>query len=559
MSVSTVSRLAGLFCLVAILPGSVVGAEIEARSTLDAVTLHPDGAEVNRLLDVQLGSGDQTVLVRDLPGSLDANTIEVEGATGTPVTIVSVDVKPVAGDPTASSDPERARKLDALRAEEAKIAGRVEAAEAQKHAIARFGETGAGASDDARLPVADWPKAWAAIGDGMVAVNETLRGLQAEDRRIKAEIAALTAVDSSGRRPADRRHDLRLNLRSETVQSARLTIRYHVGNAGWSPLYDASLTTTGGAKPRLTLARRARVFQRTGEDWQEVKLSLSTVRRNRSSAAPSLDSLVMTLLDPAAILLQRQAREARAPKALDASPDAAQVAPPAPASAIRRQETSVEVQSYQARFEIPGRVTVPQDGTSKSFAISARSFEPDLIVKTVPALDPTAYLEAAFVNEDEAPLLPGLVTLRRDGALVGTQTMGLAPVGEIVKLGFGADEAVRVERLPVRKRMSDGGFLDSSRSDVQDYRTIIRNRHVFPVRISVIDRVPVSEDAALIVEPLPTNSPPTEKQVEGRRGVLGWSFDLKPEEAREIRLGWRLRWPADRELGIGPQAYPVLR
>jgi hypothetical protein len=47
---------------------------------------------------------------------------------------------------------------------------------------------------------------------------------------------------------------------------------------------------------------------------------------------------------------------------------------------------------------------------------------------------------------------------------------------------------------------------------------------------------------------LPSNTAPRERPAPDQRGILTWSHDYAPGEAREFRLGWRLRWPADREL-----------
>ncbi len=41
-----------------------------------------------------------------------------------------------------------------------------------------------------------------------------------------------------------------------------------------------------------------------------------------------------------------------------------------------------------------------------------------------------------------------------------------------------------------------------------------------------------------------------------RRGVLAWTYDMAAGEAREIRFGYRLRWPADRELTLEPRPVP---
>lgn len=145
-------------------------------------------------------------------------------------------------------------------------------------------------------------------------------------------------------------------------------------------------------------------------------------------------------------------------------------------------------------------------------------------------------------------LLPGEVSLTRDGAFVGKAQLGLVAPGESFELGFGADDRIKVERVPVRRRDNDPAGSNAMRNQISDHRTSITNLHRRPMRISVVDRIPVSENTAISVEALPTNTPATERNVQDRRGVLAWSHDYAPGEKREIRLGWRLRWPADREL-----------
>jgi hypothetical protein len=53
-------------------------AEIEAASTIDAVTVYPDGATVTRTLSVNLPCGDSIILVRDFPLGLDPASLRVQ-------------------------------------------------------------------------------------------------------------------------------------------------------------------------------------------------------------------------------------------------------------------------------------------------------------------------------------------------------------------------------------------------------------------------------------------------------------------------------------------------
>jgi hypothetical protein len=59
----------------------------------------------------------------------------------------------------------------------------------------------------------------------------------------------------------------------------------------------------------------------------------------------------------------------------------------------------------------------------------------------------------------------------RDGAFVGRERMKAASKDEIVRLGFGADDKVKVERTVVKRNEGSAGLLVATRrAVVQDQR-----------------------------------------------------------------------------------------
>ncbi|HRY04875.1 MAG TPA: DUF4139 domain-containing protein, partial [Beijerinckiaceae bacterium] len=91
----------------------------------------------------------------------------------------------------------------------------------------------------------------------------------------------------------------------------------------------------------------------------------------------------------------------------------------------------------------------------------------------------------------------------------------------------------------------------------RDFKTSVKNLHDFPIKAVVVDRIPFSENSAISVEQLSQTTPPTDKQVGDKRGVMSWTFELKPQEQKDIRLAWRMKWPADRDVVFRPA--PVAR
>jgi hypothetical protein len=54
-----------LVLVTAFAPARSLAADLDATSTIDAVTVYPDGASVTRLITLDLASGDNTLVARD--------------------------------------------------------------------------------------------------------------------------------------------------------------------------------------------------------------------------------------------------------------------------------------------------------------------------------------------------------------------------------------------------------------------------------------------------------------------------------------------------------------
>ncbi|MDR6196938.1 mucoidy inhibitor MuiA family protein [Siphonobacter sp. SORGH_AS_0500] len=110
------------------------------------------------------------------------------------------------------------------------------------------------------------------------------------DRRIKAyaeEIKELNRQQTIQLANADQQVTevwVTINA-ARPVATTPLTLSYFVSDAGWIPSYD--LRANDLSKP-LKLGYKAQVFQFSGEDWDQVKLSLSTADPRRKNVQPEL-------------------------------------------------------------------------------------------------------------------------------------------------------------------------------------------------------------------------------------------------------------------------------
>jgi uncharacterized protein (TIGR02231 family) len=217
------------------------------------------------------------------------------------------------------------------------------------------------------------------------------------------------------------------------------------------------------------------------------------------------------------------------------------------------QQAAAEIGSFQVVFKIPGRVSLGASEGAKSLRVSSTTLAPDLAVRAVPVLDPTAFLEASFKQNEDAPLLPGRVAIYRDDVFVGRGQMAAAGKDETVRLGFGADDKVKIERTVVKRNEGSAGLIvTTAKTDERSFKTAIRNGHDFPIRIAIEDQLPVSENEDIAVEMLPSTTPPTTTNLRDKRGVLEWAFDAKAGEVRDVGFAWRVRWPKDKGVVMIP-------
>lgn len=529
----------------------IKAANVEANSAVDAVTVYPDGASVTRVITAEIAAGDNTLVLKDFPLTLDPSSLRVEGEAGAKLTIGAIDTKPPRAAPPVNL-PELDQRIEALKDERGNLQGAIAAANARRKFAERFAETspaGIGDKGEAR-PILEWRAAFAAVSEEVAAADTAIRDAERKQRDIDRQIARLES-DRAVKPPS--KLEVRIDLATAAATKATLRVTYAVRNARWAPLYDARLDTgTKERKPALELVRRAEITQTTGEDWSNVALAVSTVRTARGGKAPELNSLIVQYPQVSRPLAAGGASDSARPRSMPMAAPPPMVAELS-AQRAEEQQATAEVSGFQVVFRIPGRVSVGASEGAKSLRVSTATIAPDLAVRSAPVIDPTAFLEASFKQAEDAPLLPGRVAVYRDGVFVGRGLMTAASKDETVRLGFGADDKVKIERLTVKRNEGSAGLIvTTSKTDERSFKTVVRNGHDFPIRIAIEDQLPVSENEDIQVEMLSSTTTPTATNLRDKRGVLEWAFEAKPGEVKDIAFAWRVRWPKDKGVVMTP-------
>ncbi|AOG03015.1 hypothetical protein BSY19_4885 (plasmid) [Bosea sp. RAC05] len=532
---------------------SVLAAVVEANSRIDKVSVHPDAAIVTRAAKVEVPAGSHQIVLRGLPPELDIASVRVEASGSGDLRILSVDDKPAPAPARPVVSRELAAKLSILKAKRAEYAAAADLIERRRAFIAKFAEAPLATLPDEQTDPLRWEERWVVLGNGLAKAAEDARAIGIRIEQTDAEIDALEATDV-GRPPSIMPHhgggnplrDITIAVESPAAGSFDFRVSYKVGSARWSAAYDAKLVSaTAKEAASLQLARRARISQATGEDWTDVALSVSTIQTQRRTSVPDVGTLVARVAEPP--------RPAPMPRpGMPTAPmqefGGAGLADMRMSVAATEQQATVETAGYSVVFEVPGRVSIAGDASNRTILLKQTALTPAVSLQTAPSLDPAAYIEATFTAPDEAPLFPGPVTLTRDSQMIGQGQIPLTAPGAQVKLGFGIDDRIQVTYAPLSRKEEGPGIMGSTRSDTREFKATIRNLRQTPVAMTVVDRLPVSEQSNVEIERLSTMTPGSEPVSEEKRGVIAWKFDIPANGEKEVRTGYRLRWPADRQI-----------
>ena len=276
---NTLTVVAGITVLAA----SVAGIQKESmEAPVKRVTVYPDQAHVTRVGSMELAAGDHVIVIENLPdGAIDASFqvsatgepgITLYGLTHTTHEHLEAPVRRVA---------ELERELDSVVTNrKAVLVDDLEGLKQLKEFLSALsrGATSDAADQVARggINVAQWSAAYDFVSEKSSLLNDSIRktnqGLEDVDSRlglIKSELRKLSTVNQR------RTKTVSVELRLEQAGEIELSLEYLVLGAMWTPLYDARI---GDNPDVVEFTYKAEVNQKTGEDWTDVDLKLSTAQ-----------------------------------------------------------------------------------------------------------------------------------------------------------------------------------------------------------------------------------------------------------------------------------------
>lgn len=368
-------------------------------------------------------------------------------------------------------------------------------------------------------------------------LHRLLRRLHDLEEELHAVRAALAATESE---PPTLTAYVELVVEAAEAGPAQVRVLNLVPCALWRPAYRATLAADRGS---VTLETDAFVWQSTGEDWNGVRLALSTARPTLAASPPELTDDVLALRD-------RTTEERRTVEVNLREEDITTVGGDSPADA-GGQSGSGPVPGLDDGGAVrvlaaPRPVSVPSDGRPHRIHLTAFRADCRTEDTCAPELSPLVVTTARFPNAAGHVLLAGPVDLVRGSGYTGRATLSFAGTGEEVRLPFGSQDTFRVVR-DVEEHRDTTGLAGINQ------RTVITRRvRLFVSRLDdpgqeaaaaqevvIRERVPVSEVSAVEVRPLTDSCVPPPDEIDAE-GVVHYVQRLGAGERREITLVYEI-------------------
>ncbi len=346
---------------------------------------------------------------------------------------------------------------------------------------------------------------------------------------------------------------------SENEQTINTSLKYIISNCGWQANYDLSAKDISG---KINLKYKAKVYNNTGNNWKDVQLTLSTSNPSLSATAPVLDAWFLNNKTISRSFKKQRAVIVPQNRGYDkyyqnaSTPQISQnmdgiMADGWGAGGVGRNNQSpvsfrtIEVPQISTEFEIAKVYSIPSD--SKPYIVEIKEFElsSTFSYKAVPKLDRDAFLLANVVGWEKLNLISGPTNVYYSGTYVGQSYIDTRNVEDTLRLSFGRDNKVVIERK-LLEEFSSSKVIGSNKKDTYTYEIAVKNNLSINLQMDLLDQIPISQDSDISVSVEDVSGAQRNEET----GILNWKVNLKPGETVKYRISFIIKYPKDKVITV---------
>jgi uncharacterized protein (TIGR02231 family) len=337
--------------------------------------------------------------------------------------------------------------------------------------------------------------------------------------------------------------EISVSVSADKPVTGRMTFSYVVSNAGWYPSYDIRVDDIN--KP-VVIFYKANVFQNTGVEWKNVKLSFSNATPWVAGNVPVLNTWFIDFY--AAVNYALQGRASGLKSAAPAM--RAEEMQMADRSTVMKKEALAEtvvvekkVGEMSVTFDVSIPYSVASDGKIQTIEIQKTTTPAEYKYVTVPKMSALAYLTGNITDWAKQSLLSGEATLYFENSFVGKSYLNVNQLTDTLTVSLGTDNSILVKREK-RKDFTSRKVIGANKTETYSFLITLRNNKATPVKITVNDQIPVSSNSSIVVEAAELSG----GRLSAETGSVKWDLELKPQEKKELVLTYTVKYPKNQNV-----------
>ncbi len=502
---------------------------IAVDSRIDSVIVYSDRVMVSKIASVYLEKATD-LLFSDLPGSLDDQSIRIR--TGG---LVVGEVQIQKGY-TAKPSPqvkEIEDKVKMLMQRDRALSDELSVIKEKE----RFLQTICVGAPDAiskevytgKVAPLAWEQGLKFMTDGLLNAKMRIAQIEKERTDLNLELDTLRTKFNDMKSLMENKKTVKFDVYPEKPGNYKIEFSYVLYGARWSTYYELRAQPTAG---KIGVTYFAKVSQRTGEDWENTRVVLSTGKPALGGIAPAPAPWYIYSYEyegyeekPAAVPSEVKVVDiSRLPVTTMESPSA----PPV--------QTGIAVW-----YPLPGRYTIKSGDTEKKIQIHDALFDADFEYYIIPRLSELAYSTGKFQNKSDYLYISGEASTYVGDDFTGKSLLpNLAP-DESITVSLGVDEMIKVSRELKKSRVSRSGLFKKVKKHELLYENTIRNFRDKDILCTIVDQIPVSQEPDIKVSDISFEPKPTEEDKD--RGIYYWRITIKSGETVKINTSFSVESP----------------
>ena len=510
---------------------------------LHSATVYFNSAELSHQATVNLPKGTSEVVIKNISNFVNENSVRISAPKN--VTVLSVQyttnyISEYEIDQTSPLIKQVKDSINILQKEVKKIQNR-KASESKVIELLDSNHQVYG--ENSGLNVTELSKMVDFYATKRNAILDNIDTLTEKEQKLNTQLKKLNArlqINSSNEEKTSN-GKLILQIMSNSAQTANLEFSYLTYQASWNPFYELRAESISAP---LELVYKGQVVQKTGIDWKNVKLTLSSGLPNQNNQFPILNAWFLKYLNPELIIVGYGAQlkgEVHGVVVQNSIQSFDKLGEVVTENEYSKNFAEIVENQLNVSFDIDIPYDILSNGKNHSISLKEINIPVKYKYYAAPRIDGESYLVAEISDYSQYNLLPAEANIIFEQMYVGKTYINPNQTTEELKLSMGRDKRISVKREKIADK-SGTRFLSNYKEQTFTYDITLRNNKKESIEMIVKDQIPLSTDKDITIEILEISKAEHNKET----GILTWDVKLKPSESQKFRISYKVRYPKDK-------------